>query len=443
MKHILLSTATIMTLATTGGLADTASEIAELKVMMKQMSERLAKLEAENAKLKAEKKPVVHKKSTPRKYVASSQHVVSSKKENEKIASLEKKVETLEAQYGKETPTFSKASKLEFSGLHYIGFVSNRIKDTSTGGSYTDNYFETRRNYLQVKGYFFEDPKSYIRVTLDTTQITSDGANQGDWEVRLKYAYLYINEILPFTGAEFGQSHRPWIDYEEHHGWFYRSIAKTFVEEKQDADFTNSADLGVNFKTKLDYFSSEIGVFNGEGYHGIFHPDDEEDNGLSLEWRLTANLLGTGKKHVGKSDTYADVSFYGQYNTDYDKKGDEETGDFVWYGFNAIYNQPEFLIAANYLKSTEANEDYKGDGYSVNGELRLLTFDESLSDWNIIGRYDRWSLDSFDEPRENTIAGLTYEWNKNVEFIGNYLGIKDPRTDSESDRFMFTSEVKW
>jgi len=101
------------------------------------------------------------------------------------------------------------------------------------------------------------------------------------------------------------------------------------------------------------------------------------------------------------------------------------------------------LIAANYLKSTEANDDYKGDGYSVNGELRLVTFDESLSDWNIIGRYDRWSLDAFNEPRENTIAGLTYKWNKNVEFIGNYLGIKDPRTDSESDRFMFTSEVKW
>jgi len=436
MKQILLSTVAIMTLATSGAMADTASEIAEMKAMMMEMSQRLAKLEAENAKLKAEKKPDVPKKSTPPKHVASSKHVVTSKKENDKIASLEKKVETLEAQYGKETPTFSKASKLEFSGLHYLGFVSDHKK--VNGISSTDNYFETRRNYLQVKGYFFEDPKSYMRVTLDTTQVTN-----GDWEVRLKYAYLYINDILPFTGAEFGQSHRPWIDYEEHHGWFYRSIAKTFVEEKQDADFTNSADLGVNFKTKLDYFSSEIGVFNGEGYHGIFNPDDNEDNGLSLEWRLTANLLGTGKKHIGKSDTYADVSFYGQYNSDFERKGDLDTGDFVWYGFNAIYNQPEFLIAANYLKSTEANDDYKGDGYSINGELRLLTFDESLSDWNIIGRYDRWSLDAFNKPRENTIAGLTYKWNKNVEFIGNYLGIKDPRIDSESDRFMFTSEVKW
>jgi len=432
MKQIILSTVAISTLAMTSAIADTASDIAEMKEMMRQMSKRLAKLEAENAKLKAEKKSTSHKKSTSRK------HIVTSKKEHDKVASLEKKVETLEKQYTEVTPVSTKASKLEFSGLHYLGFVSDH--KTVNGRSYTDNYFETRRNYLQVKGYFFEDPKSYMRVTLDTTQI-----DNGDWEVRLKYAYLYINDLLPYTGVEFGQAHRPWIDYEEHHGWFYRSIAKTFVEEKQDADFTNSADLGVNFKTKLDYFSSEVGLFNGEGYHGNFHPEDE-GNSLSFEWRLTANLLGTGKKHVGKSDTYADISFYGQYNSEFERKGDE---DFIWYGLNAIYNQPEFLIALNYLKSTEALEDYKGDGYSINGELRLLTFDESLSDWNIIGRYDRWSLDAFDKPRENVIAGLTYKWNKNVEFIVNYLGIKDPRRvndpeiASESDRFMFTSEVKW
>jgi hypothetical protein len=332
---------------------------------------------------------------------------------------------------------------LKFSGKHYIGFVSNDVKDTATGESFRDNYFETRRNYIQVKGYFFDDPKSYMRVTLDTHQVKDNGttSNKGDWEVRLKYAYLYLNEILPNTGVEFGQAHRPWIDYEEHHGWLYRSIAKTFVEKKQDADFTNSADLGINFKTKLDYFSSELGVFNGEGYHGLI--DKDADNGLSAEWRLTANLLGTGKKHVHKHDTYADVSFYGQYNTEYEKKGDPLSHDFIWYGLNAVYNQPEFLIAANYLKATEADVDFKGSGWSVNGELRLLTFDESLVDWNIIGRYDRWNLDAFDDPRENIIAGLSYQWNKNIEFIANYLGEKDPRNELESDKLMFTAEVNW
>jgi hypothetical protein len=79
----------------------------------------------------------------------------------------------------------------------------------------------------------------------------------------------------------------------------------------------------------------------------------------------------------------------------------------------------------------------------VNGELRLSTFDEVMKNWNVIGRYDRWNLDAFADPRENVIAGLTYKWSKNVELIGNYLGEKDPRTNSESDKLMFTAEVNW
>ncbi len=71
-----------------------------------------------------------------------------------------------------------------------------------------------------------------MRLTLDTH---TDSA--GETNVRLKYAYLYIDDILPSTGVEFGQAHRPWIDYEEHSGWLYRSVAKTFVEEKQGAHF--------------------------------------------------------------------------------------------------------------------------------------------------------------------------------------------------------------
>ncbi len=433
MKKIILSTVAVTTLALTCAHADTSSDIAEMKAMMKQMTQRLAKLEAENTTLKANQKKQAKVVKKVQAKQASSKNVIP-------VASIEKK----------DTPVFAKASKLKISGKHYIGFVSNKVKDTTTDNSFTDNYFETRRNYIQVKGYFFEDPKSYMRVTLDTHQVGRgkdvngdpiNDANTGDWEVRLKYAYLYINDVLPFTGVEFGQAHRPWIDYEEHHGWLYRSIAKTFVEKKQDADFTNSADLGFNFKTKMDYFSSELGLFNGEGYHGSL--DKDSKNGLSFEWRLTANLLGTGKKHVHKHDTYADVSFYGQYNTNYDKKGDADTGDFIWYGLNAVYNQPEFLIAANYLESTEAGAKFKGNGYSVNGELRLLTFSESLKDWNIIARYDRWDLDAFTKPRENTIAGLAYKWNKNVEFIANYLGEKDPRNNTESDKMMFTAEVNW
>ncbi len=311
------------------------------------------------------------------------------------------------------TTVKSKVPLLKFSGTHYLGFVHDSETDT--------NEFETRRNYFQIKGYFDEESKDYMRITFDTHHEAS-----GDWKVRLKYAYLYLDDILPFTGVEMGQVHRPWIDYEEHHGWAYRSISKVFVEAHEGAHFTNSADLGVNFKTKTEYLSSELGIFNGEGYHGI-----EDGNGLSGEWRVTGHLFGTGKAHVHTHDTYLDLSFLGQYNTDYKVKGT----DFVWYGLHAVYNQPEFLLSAQYITATDGGATKEGDGYSINGEYRIV------EDWNLIGRYDFFELDAGEE-RQRTLAGASYKYNKNVEFIANYLN-EEVDSVTQTDAVMLTAQVKW
>ncbi len=434
MKKTVLSLAAISMLAATGANASTNSEIRALKSDMAKMNAKIVELE---------------------------------KQDEETEALVEK--------YKKATVVKSKASLLKFSGVHYLGFVhqtddTNAFNYTAADGtnysgdasSNSYDYFSTRRNYLQVKAYFDEESKNYMRVTLDTAQIGEGVPNSGDWEVRLKYAYLYIDEVLPFTGVEFGQAHRPWIDYEEHHGWRYRSIAKVFVESKGDTDFTNSADLGINFKTKMEYFSSEIGLFNGEGYHGLL--DKDLDSGLSFEWRLTANILGTGKQHVGKSDTYLDASFFGQYNQDFEKKGEVdpltgESGDFVWYGLNAVYNQPNFLVNATYAKADKAGIDYKGNGWSVNSTYRFVDEwvgeNEYLEKVSLIGRYDYFELDAWEDAREAWIAGITYQWNKNVEFILNYTYNTDPRlivdeddadvvhAPQENKLVMFTAAVHW
>ncbi|MEA3419791.1 MAG: hypothetical protein U9Q90_10390 [Campylobacterota bacterium] len=435
MKKVVLSAVAVSALALTGASASNSSEIKALKSQMASMSDKIDELE----------------------------------KKDEKYADYEKKFE-------KATVVKSKVPVLKFSGVHYLGFIhqtedKNAFNYTGPDGtnysgdasSNTYDYFSTRRNYLQVKAYFADNPKSYMRMTLDTVQIGEGVPNAGDWEVRLKYAYLYLDDILPYTGVEFGQAHRPWIDYEEHHGWRYRSIAKVFVESKADTDFTNSADLGINFKTKTEYFSSEIGLFNGEGYHGLL--DKDLDSGLSFEWRLTANILGTGKQHVGKSDTYLDASFFGQYNQDYEKKGEVdpitgEVGDLVWYGLNAVYNQPNFLLNATYAKADKAGVNYKGNGWSVNGTYRFVddwaNANEYLRKVSLIGRYDYFELDAYEnDPREAWIAGITYQWNKNVEFILNYTNNKDPRlvvdpedqdilhAPQEDKLVMFTAAVHW
>jgi len=424
MRKIVLSTVAITMLALTGANADTSSDIAEMKAMMKQMNQRLVKLEKENIQLKSQAKQAKKSSTKKKKTTAIAKKEVTNE---ETAAHVEK--------FAKASVVKSKVPLLKFSGKHYLGFVSSEDGNGERG-----NRFETRRNYFQVKGYLGEDSKDYFRITLDTFQNTKgDDKDLGSWEVRLKYAYLYLDNVLPFTGVEIGQVHRPWIDHEEHGGWNYRSISKVFVEAHEGAHLTNSADLGVNFKTKTEHFSSELGLFNGEGYHGI-----EDGEGLSAEWRLTGHILGGGTHKRKKSSTYADVSFLGQWNANSNKSG-ADGEDLNWYGLHAVYNQPEFLLAAQYIATEDAASKYAGSGYSVNGELRLGELADELNYVGIIGRYDYFDMDDNSGDKKRTIAGITYKYNKYVEFIANYLGEKgsalDP--DEEQDVFMLTTEVNW
>ncbi|MBU1668230.1 OprO/OprP family phosphate-selective porin [bacterium] len=321
---------------------------------------------------------------------------------------------------------------INFSGTHYLGFVNSK-----DGNDDSTNRFETRRNYLQAKAYFEDNPKDYMRITLDTHNVDDGSATvgkdlDGTWNVRLKYAFLYLDDVLPNTGVELGQAHRPWIDYEEHGSWNYRSISKVMVEDDNAAHLTNSADIGVNFKTKTPYFSSELGLFNGEGYHNV-----EDGEALSGEWRLTGHLLATGKEKSKKSGTYANVSFFGQQNRLSNKHKNE---DLNWMGVHAVYNQPEFLVAAQYVTVDEANAAYKGKGYSVNGEYRIAP------KWNAIGRYDFFDMDDNSGEKKRAIAGITYAYNHNVEFIANYLkegGSNLVTNNKDQDAIMLTAAVEW
>jgi len=325
----------------------------------------------------------------------------------------------------------SGAATLKFNGVHYLGFT--KFSDDLDSANDTTK-FEIRRSYLQVKGYFSEAPKSYFRVTLDAT------GSDGDITTRIKYAYLYLDNILPYTGVEIGQAHRPWIDYEEHSGWLYRSISKVFVEAHEGAHLTNSADRGINFKTKLANFSSELGVFNGEGYH-----ESQVGDGLSKEWRLTWHAFGTGKVHHPKR--YLNISYFGQVNSEY--KGRKDTNgnlvDLVWSGVHAVYNQPEFLIAAQYINVTDgnyaSNNHIEGTGYSVNGEYRVTP------KVALIGKYDRFKYDVDDSKKTRKLGGVAYKYNKNVKFLFNVTQ-EDGETSSGTTTMdqtytMLTAEVKW
>ena len=350
---------------------------------------------------------------------------------------------SLSATASEVTPTFAKASKLKFSGEHYLGFIQKNKKE----GTDTSN-FEIRRNYLQVKAYLLENPKSYVRVTLDTSYSEKD---DGHADIYAKYVYLYLADVLPNTGVEVGMAHRPWIDYEEHQGWLARSISKVFVEAGEAGDLTNSADVGFNFKTKTPYFTSEVGVFNGEGYHGENGKAEDNStvaigNGVSAEWRFTGALMGNGdKKRSALKDTYFDASFFGQDNMDSSKNGGKT---YKIYGLHTVYNMPSALISAEYVMadSDKSNSSkYNGQGFSVNGTYRFGTEKE----FSVIGRYDKWeNEDSTSNKVTNTehnfIYGVAWEQNKNVKWLASgqtYYASENDAKDYSS--LMITTEVHW
>ncbi|HIP15063.1 MAG TPA: hypothetical protein EYG74_06205 [Sulfurimonas autotrophica] len=347
------------------------------------------------------------------------------------------------------TPTsvFSKADKLKFSGVTFIGYTYDDYKSNLADGTLNTkkdtSEFEIRRAYFQLKAYLLDDPKSYYRITFDVSKDVV-----GDEKVRAKYAYLYLNDIFANTGVELGLAHRPWHDYEEHNAWYYRSISKILIEDKKHGpDLSNSADFGVMFKTRTQYFDADYGIFNGEGYHSV-----SNGNGMSFEWRTTAHLLGVDGKDKQTKKTYWDASFFGQYNKGHKTVGNENQ-DLIFAGLHTVYNMPSFLIAAQYVKSQDTSDTgvskQAGKGYSVNAEYRL----GAEKQYRILGRYDAWTSDVIPDGQTSTkedkgyIIGAAWQQNRNVEWVANVI-ITDNEAGSAKEnqngtQYMMTARVSF
>ena len=336
--------------------------------------------------------------------------------------------------FEKSVPVFSHASKLKFSGLTYLGYTSTDHENGDQSGS----DFEVRRAYFQLKAYMMDDPKSYYRVTFDM-----DKDETGDEKVRAKYAYVYLNNVFANTGVEVGLAHRPWHDYEEHNAWYYRNINKVLVENKNGAHLSNSADYGVMFKTKTQYFDADYGIFQGEGYHG-----DQNGNGVSFEWRTTAHLLGVNGKDKQTSKTYFDASFFGQINQDHkdvEVGSITESQDLNFYGVHTVYNQPEFLLSAQYIYSDNTSSvpgaisKQAGKGYSVNGEYRL----GNEKQYRLLARYDSWTPEKSDLEQKTLIAGVAWEQFSNLQWVANVTKTDNDLSGNDTTKLMFTAEVRF
>jgi hypothetical protein len=312
----------------------------------------------------------------------------------------------------------NKTAVLKFSGEHRFTFT-----DSNTGGD--NGKFSVDRTYLQVKAYFLEDPKSYARITMDTKEDAS-----GTYNTYLKYSYLYLANVLPNTGVEIGQVHKPWADYEEHYGFTKQAVYGIFADKLH---LTSSADRGVNFKTKLVNFSSEIGVFQGEGYKDVPNYANE---GLSYDARVTYHFFGTKDKK-----NYLNISVTGAFNKKHNYDNATKTyGDKTWSLVHIVYKNNQFLLAGQYINLSKdevtPTTDDKGNGYSVNGDLYINT------KTTLFARYDSFKRDRDNQKKENTIAGIAYKYNKNITFALSSLKHKKSESDT-LNKIQALAWIKW
>lgn len=330
------------------------------------------------------------------------------------------------------------APKIEFSAIHHFGYINS--KEISG--------MDFRRNYLQTKAIF--DEKTYAQVTVDATKKLSKEKTDGD--IYVKYAYLYLDTIIPYTSVEAGIAHRPWIDYEEHNSWFYRSINKVAIEEKKSfndsgVNLVGSADLGVNIKTKSNIFNSEIALFSSH-YATKETKNRSDGDKLSLEWRLGIHLLENPKKINPLEHHYFNISTFGLL-LKHNKKDNPQDENYNrnFYGLHIVYNEPLFLIASQYIKATDiatSNNSWdkrKYDLFSTNFEYRFA------KSYSIIARYDKYKKNTLATKDlnyygDNTLIALSYKYNKFTTFILSTKQIEEKNTPSRYS-YMISTELKW
>jgi hypothetical protein len=304
-------------------------------------------------------------------------------------------------------PVVSSDKKIKIGGEAFIHYDAD-LKSASH-----ENAFKITRNYVELRGYF--NDRDYFRTTLDVHQAKAKdskdksgdefkdhaGDLDGSYVARIKYAYVYFHNVLPYTGVEIGLAHRPWHDWEEHHGWLHRDVEETLIENKEGAGLENSADVGLSFKGRYSIASWQFGIFNGEGYHG---EENSEHFGKSLEGRLSLNL-------------FEGFTLSGHTAHMFDLKG--KNMDRHIYQVHAVYNNPYFLIAAQYIWDKDDyydKSDINQKGYSFNADLKLKPF--TGYSIGLLGRYDYWDPDDdvSDNERKHFVYGAWWNYSRHVRF---------------------------
>ncbi|MFC1661246.1 hypothetical protein ACFL3S_07300 [Gemmatimonadota bacterium] len=298
-------------------------------------------------------------------------------------------------------------SKAQTTGQTTIGgtwYLSYRV---GKEGGETFNRFGIDRGYINIRHRLTDRWSGRI-----TPDVTLD--DFGDAKVRLKYAYGDVKlddaGFLTSPHIEFGISHRPWLDYEEHIS-LYRNQGTMFMER---AHLFNSADYGFTFFSLLGgevdeeyqetvtsaypgrWGSVAVGLYNGGGYHA-----KEANENKSLEARLSIRPFPDAAPGL-------QISYLGMFG----KGNTEESPDFTVNTVFASYETRDVVLTAQrYFGEGDSRGRFvDDDGVAVEQDGTSLFAEWKLHGpgMSIIGRYDTFNSDAEDGDSDRFIAGVAY-----------------------------------
>ena len=314
----------------------------------------------------------------------------------------------------------SKDGKLQLEALFFLNTYHQQADTTTAAG--TTNVKTTGlavdRAYFTGK-YFFNDDWM-MRITLDAGNDANTAKRQN---VFLKAAYVEGKLVGKAAVLRLGQSHTPWIDYEQGL-WKHRYVAQVMSDRYS---FDDSFDLGVGLKGELangllQYFVTET---NGTGYSTANRSGSVDLNtrigiypidGLTLDFQFRDGHRGT--KTSGTAPTAGVKSQLIQ--------------SMVSYGTN------DFRLGGNYIdnkdKAKSATQSILHDGF-VTSALRTAAVGDELkstafavwgwvkfpgTDFGAFGRFEnikhKLNTNATEEKLNRYMGGLEYTALKGVDF---------------------------
>jgi len=339
----------------------------------------------------------------------------------------EKEEKEVKAEQAEKVAKASNAGKFKFESELYLNTTAREIDTTTAGASTTTKTsgLNVDRVYLTAKYNFNDDWMA--RVTTDVGNERSLGHAQN---IYLKYAYVEGKLAGDAAVLRLGQSHTPWIDYEEHL-WGHRYVAKTMIDQY---GFDDSSDLGVGLKGALadGMVNYWVTATNGTGYgkgnvtSGHQSVDFNSRLGLNLVNGLTFDLqYRDGRRNTKTSIN--DVTVDGVKSTLFQGMLTYASGDAWRVGANYIDNDDKadasnpgnsFRSHGGSLKPALPGDKLSSTGYALWGYGKFPS-----SKFGVFGRYEDLQneltsagVKSNKEKVRRYLVGLEYNLTKGVDF---------------------------